>query len=800
MADDRHASLANVLLRIQGARSLDEAVRIARQEAEALSSSAGAGIDESGRFRYLFEQSPTPMWVYDEATLAFLEVNEAAIEHYGYTREEFLAMQIKDIRPAEEVQRLLSVTSKRPPGRRYMGKWRHRTKSGAIIDVDISSSSFEFAGRPGVLVVARDITQQTQAEAKLREIETRFLSLVQNAPFVTYVKDTEGRYLFYNRESERVFRMGVKQYFGKTIRDIYDPTYAAAIDAMDRKVVATGEPVLEEVRMPEGVEYEWALLVKFPIRDETGKIIGIGGFDIDRTKEKRAELALADSEALRQRSEQRIRHVFDLVQEGIWIHVDGKMEFANPAAARLFGAKSPDELIGQHVFAFIHPDDRERALARTRQLKDQLKALPLTEMRLLGLDGKVRIGELQAVPFLQDGRIHVISSGRDVTAQRDAESRLHQVQKMDAVGQLTGGVAHDFNNLLTVVIGALDLDLDRLPEEIRPSIQQALRAAERGAALTHRLLAFSRQQTLVARSVDFNRLITDMGDLLRRALGEHIEVELKLAGDLWAALADSGQVENSVLNLAINARDAMPDGGKLTIETSNAHLDEDYAAHNAEVTPGDYVLMAVTDTGTGMSPEVLAHVFEPFFTTKDVGKGTGLGLSMIYGFAKQSGGHVKIYSEVGHGTTVRLYLPRLASAAAAASPAAPAPAGGKGGGETILVVEDNPDVRRLVLRQLRDFGYTVIEAANGPQALKILEDGAAIDLLFTDVVMPGGMTGRQLAEAAKGRRPNLKTLFTSGYTEDSILRLGKLDPGVRLLSKPYRKHELATRVREALDQ
>ncbi|HEY1382898.1 MAG TPA: PAS domain S-box protein [Dongiaceae bacterium] len=799
MADDRHASLANALRRIQSARSLDEAVRIAK-EVEALSTSpASPGIDESDRFRYLFEQSPTPMWVYDETTLAFLEVNEAALEHYGYTRAEFLAMQIKDIRPADEVPRLLSVTSKRPPGRRYMGKWRHRTKSGAIIDVDISSSSFEFAGRPGVLVVARDITQQTQAEGKLREIETRFLSLVQNAPFVTYVKDTEGRYLFYNHESERVFRMGEKHYFGKTIRDIYDPTYAAAIDAMDRKVVATGEPVLEEVRMPEGVEYEWALLVKFPIRDETGKIVGIGGFDIDRTKEKRAELALADSEVLRQRSEQRFRHVFDLVQEGIWIHVDGKIEFSNPAAARLFGAKSPDELIGQHVFAFIHPDDRERALQRTRQLKDQLKALPLTEMRVLGLDGKVRIGELQAVPFLQDGRIHVISSGRDVTAQREAESRLHQVQKMDAVGQLTGGVAHDFNNLLTVVIGALDLDLNRLPEDVRPSIQQALRAAERGAALTHRLLAFSRQQTLVARSVDFNRLITDMGDLLRRALGEHIEVDLKLAGDLWPALADSGQVENSVLNLAINARDAMPDGGKLTIETSNAHLDDDYAAHNAEVMPGDYVMMAVTDTGSGMSAEVLAHVFEPFFTTKDVGKGTGLGLSMIYGFAKQSGGHAKIYSEVGHGTTVRLYLPRLASTVAVASPAAPAPTGGKGGGETILVVEDNPDVRRLVLRQLRDLGYTVIEAANGPQALKILEDGAAIDLLFTDVVMPGGMTGRQLAEAAKSRRPNLKTLFTSGYTEDSILRLGKLDPGVRLLSKPYRKHELATRVREAFD-
>jgi PAS domain S-box-containing protein len=800
MADDRHVSLVNGLLRIQAARSLEEAVRIAREEAQALSSSPlGAGIDESLRFRYLFEQSPTPMWVYDEETLAFLEVNEAAVEHYGYTREEFLAMHIRDIRPPEEVPRLLDVTTKRPPGRRYMGKWRHRLKSGAIIDVDISSSSLEFAGRPGVLVVALDITQQTKAEAKLREIETRFLSLVQNAPFVTYVKDTEGRYLFYNRESERVFRMGEKHYFGRTIRDIYDPTYAAAIDAMDQKVVATGEPVLEEVRMPEGVEYEWALLVKFPIRDESGKVIGIGGFDIDRTKQKRAELALADSEAQRQRSEQRFGRIFDLVQEGIWIHVDGKIEFANPAAARLFGAKGPEELIGQQVFAFIHPDDRERALERTRHLKDQLKALPLTEMRVLGLDGKVRIGELQAVPFVQDGRIHVISSGRDVTAQREAESRLHQVQKMDAVGQLTGGVAHDFNNLLTVVIGALDLDLNRLPEEVRPSVQQALRAAERGAALTHRLLAFSRQQTLIARNVDFNRLITDMGDLLRRALGEHIDVELKLAGDLWPALADSGQVENSVLNLAINARDAMPDGGKLTVETSNAHLDEDYAAHNAEVTPGDYVMMAVSDTGSGMSQEVLAHVFEPFFTTKEVGKGTGLGLSMIYGFAKQSGGHVKIYSEVGHGTTVRLYLPRLISAVAATSPAAPAPMTGKGGGETILVVEDNPDVRRLVLRQLRDLGYAVIEAANGPQALKILEDSATIDLLFTDVVMPGGMTGRQLAEAAKSRRPNLKTLFTSGYTEDSILRLGKLDPGVRLLSKPYRKHELATRVREALD-
>ena len=800
MADERHDSFVNALRRIQAASSLEEAVRIATASASAPSAEpASPGIDENVRFRYLFEQNPTPMWVYDAQSLAFLEVNEAALQHYGYSRAEFLAMAIADIRPAEDVPKLLALTANRPPGLRHVGKWRHRLKSGAIIDVDISSSTLEFAGRPAVLVVARDITQQAQTEARLREMEGRFLAIVQNAPFVTYIKDAEGRYLFYNQESERVFRMNERQYFGKTIRDIYDSASAAIIEEADRRVVSSGEPVLLEVRMPDFVEYEWALLVKFPIRDENGKVVAIGGFDIDRTKQKRAELALADSEAQRRTSEQRFRQIFDLVQEGIWIHVDGRVEFANPAAARLFGARSQDDLIGKPVFSFIHPEDRERAMERTQRLMKELKALPLTEMRVLGVDGKTRIGELQAVPFIQDGRLYVISSGRDVTAQRDAESRLHQVQKMDAVGQLTGGVAHDFNNLLTVIIGALDLDPHHVPADLRPSIEQALRAAERGAALTHRLLAFSRQQTLIAQKVDFNRLIRGIDELLRRVLGEHVDVELKLAPDLWPALADSGQVENSLLNLAINARDAMPGGGKLAIETANVHLDEDYAGSNAEVTPGDYVMMAVTDTGTGMAPEVLAHVFEPFFTTKEVGKGTGLGLSMIYGFAKQSGGHLKIYSEIDHGTTVRLYLPRLASAGEAAGAVPVAVAPGKGGGETILVVEDNPDVRRLVLRQLRDLGYAVIEAANGPQAMKILNDGAAIDLLFTDVVMPGGMTGRQLAEAAKASRPDLKTLFTSGYTEDSVLRLGKLDPGVRLLSKPYRKHELATRIREALD-
>jgi PAS domain S-box-containing protein len=758
-----------------------------------------AGIEEEASFRYLFDKNPTPMWVYDLGSLAFLEVNQAALQHYGYSRAEFLAMRITDIRPSEDLPRLMELIADRAPGLRYVGTWRHRLKSGTIIDVDISSATIDFRGRPAVLVVARDITHQVRTEGALRAVEARFQSIVQNAPFVTYVKDTEGRYLFYNRESERVFHITGTEFIGKTIRDVYpEAADSALIDDLDRQVVETGEPVVTEVRMPSTTELEWALVIKFPIRDEDGRIVGIGGFDLDVAKQKRAELALEQSEAQRQATEQRFARIVNLVQEGIWIHVGGTILFANPAAARLFGAPAAEALIGRSIFSLLHPEDRERAIERTRTATATRAAVPLQEMRLIGLDGQTRIAELQAVPFEEEGRLHIVSSGRDVTAQREAEARLHQVQKMDAVGQLTGGVAHDFNNLLTVIIGNLDLNRSRLPAEIRPAIEQALRAAERGAALTHRLLAFSRRQTLIAEPLDLNRLAADMEDLLRRTLGEHVEIEMKLPAALWPALADKSQVENALLNLAINARDAMSDGGKLTIETGNMHLDDDYVAHNADMTPGDYVMLAVTDTGAGMSPDVVERAFEPFFTTKGVGKGTGLGLSMIYGFAKQSRGHVKIYSEVGHGTTVRLYLPRPSDSARAEAAGPPSTQHPRGG-ETILVVEDDVQVRSFVLAQLRDLGYLVIEAADGPAAQQILESDATIDLLFTDVVMPGGMTGRQLAEAAKQRRPGLKTLFTSGYTEDSVQRLGQMDPGVRLLSKPYRRHDLAMRIREALD-
>jgi PAS domain S-box-containing protein len=641
-------------------------------------------------------------------------------------------------------------------------------------------------------VVDRVDVVRRRTEAALVASESLFLAFVQNAPFVTYVKDRDGRYIFHNPEGERVFKTTDAEMRGKTARDFHDPATAAEIEALEQRIIATGQPAVVEKRTSTSGPYEWVMVIKFPVRDQAGHIIGIGGFDIDISERMRAE-------ATAHEREQGYRRVVELVQEAIWIHADGKVIFANPAAANLFGADRPEALVGRSALGWVHPDDREHAAARTRILTTQPCAVPVTEMRLLGLDGQMRTAAIHAVSFLQDGKIHVMASARDVTEQRHAEAQLTQAQKMEAVGQLTGGVAHDFNNLLTVIIGTLDMSLERAQSDLRPMLDTALRAGQRGATLVQRLLAFSRRQALTPEPLDVNRLAADMEELLRRTLGEQIAIEMKLLEGLWPALADRNQVESALLNLAINARDAMPAGGKMTVETGNIHLDDAYAARNAEVAAGDYILLAVTDTGIGMSPEVLERAFEPFFTTKEVGRGSGLGLSMIYGFAKQSRGHLKIYSEVGHGTTVRLYLPRVVGDSVAATAAAPAPEHPRGG-ETILVVEDDADVRRYVVSQIRDLGYRVIEAADGPQAQGILDGDTPIDLLFTDVVMPGGMTGRQLADAARQRRPKLKTLFTSGYTENSIVHQGKLDPGVHFLAKPYRRQDLARKLREALDQ
>jgi signal transduction histidine kinase len=396
--------------------------------------------------------------------------------------------------------------------------------------------------------------------------------------------------------------------------------------------------------------------------------------------------------------------------------------------------------------------------------------------------------------------------------RQEAEDSLHQVQKMEAVGQLSGGIAHDFNNLLTIIMGNLDTIKRRvaagpkgLAAKLEKPVDAALYGAKSAAQLTQRLLAFSRRQALEPERVDMNRLVTDMVELLKRSLGEQISVETVLGAGLWPAFIDPNQLENALLNLALNARAAMPDGGCLTIETANTYLDDAYSRRFGDVEPGQYVVLCVTDTGTGIPANVIDHVFEPFFSTKSAGEGSGLGLSMVHGFVKQSGGHIRIYSEEMHGTTVKLYLPRMAAsdelkAAPAAKTEETTPPPRAEPQETILLVEDNDGVREYAASVLHGLGYAVLEAGDTPSAIALLADKPPIDLLFTDVVLPGGLNGRTLADEVRRKYPGLPVLFTTGYTRNAIVHQGRLDPDVELLSKPYTEQDLARKIRKMLDR
>jgi PAS domain S-box-containing protein len=551
---------------------------------------------------------------------------------------------------------------------------------------------------------------------------------------------------------------------------------------------------LEHVAVSEGRRVAIEIMA-FPIFDRGGAVghVAFVFKDVTQDMQQRAE-----HEALTAR----LQLILDRMPIGCILgNADFRFTYWNPAAERIFGFAF-EEVRDRGPFGLITPASAEPLV---REIFDRLarggKVADATAENTTK-DGRTILCEWHNTA-LHDaaGRfIGVLSMCQDVTERRRIEAQLAQAQKMEAVGQLTGGIAHDFNNLLTVILGNLESAGDHAGDPVqRGLIESAVLAGERGAELVQRLLAFARRQILQPSILDINEAVGGLTGMLRRTLGEHVEIETAVRPGLWPTLVDRAQFENALINLAVNARDAMARGGKLTIETANVHLDSDYAAQNVDVTPGDYVLLAVTDTGTGMSPEVLARALEPFFTTKEVGRGSGLGLPMIFGFVKQSDGHMKIYSEVGHGTTVRIYLPRADTAKPAHGAAVASEEELPGGSETILVVEDDEGVRSLAMTQLKALGYRVLEARDGPSAESILRGSEPVDLLFTDVVMPGGMTGSDLATRARAWRPAMKVLYTTGYTENSVVHQGKLDPGVRLLSKPYRKRNLARIVREVLD-
>jgi PAS domain S-box-containing protein len=620
--------------------------------------------------------------------------------------------------------------------------------------------------------------------------EHLFGAVVESSNDAIITKTLDGTITAWNRAAEKLFGYSAAEAVGKPIEIIVPPDRHAEVNAILGRI-GRGEQIehFETLRLhKDGRSVEVSLSIS-PIRSAAGGIIGASKIARDITDSKRTQ------QALNQEIEERQR-IFETSQDLIFVTDNaGNFIQVSPSSIAILGY-DPSEMTGQSAIGFIHPDDLESTREEMRAARRGLKMRSF-EARYRHKDGHTVLLNWLGT-WSEPARRHFFI-GRDVTEQRAGEALLRQAHKMDAIGQLTGGVAHDFNNILTVITGTIGILAEAVADQ--PDLLSIAKmideAAERGTQLTRHLLAFARKQPLQPREIDVNRLMLEAAKLLHPTLGQQIEISPKLTADAWSAMVDPTQLTTAILNLALNARDAMPGGGKLTLETRNVYLDEGYASMQSEVAVGNYVMIAVSDTGTGISAANLDKVFDPFFTTKEVGKGTGLGLSMVFGFVKQSGGHVKIYSEEGQGTSVKIYLPRstgLPETAAEAQAASTV----VGGDETVLIVEDDALVRRYVMTQIESLGYATLEAANGAEALTIIDNHGDIDLLFTDVIMPGGMNGRQLVDEALKRRPQLKALFTSGYTENAILHHGRLDAGVLLLAKPYRKPELARMIRVAL--
>lgn len=670
-----------------------------------------------------------------------------------------------------------------------------------------------------IFVEATDVTERVLGEQALRESEERFRLVAESAPVMLWMSDTDGRCLYLNRTLRKFWGVGAEK--------ATDFDWNSTVHPDDRGDLAdaTAKGMRDQLGFATEARYrradgQWRILNTnaHPRFGPDGEFLGMIGVNVDVTEIRDAEAALAESEA-------RFRGITNSIDQMIWsTRPDGYHDFYNDRWYEYTGVPhgSTD---GEAWNGMFHPDDQERAWGVWRHSLSTGEPYHI-EYRLRHRSGAYRwvLGRAQAVRsetgeivrwFGTCTDIQDIVEAREVLARSReeleaavvertnklmlAESQLRQSQKMEAIGQLTGGIAHDFNNMLAVIMGGLNLLQRRLARgdtDVGRYVEGALEGARRAAALTSRLLAFSRQQQLAPEQIDANKLVQGMTDLLARTLGESIEVETVLSAGLWRTLADVNQLEAAILNLAVNARDAMEGGGRLTIETANAHIDDAYARDH-ELAPGQYVMIAVTDTGVGMEPEVMAKAFDPFFTTKAVGKGTGLGLSQVFGFIRQSGGHVKIYSEVGVGTTVKIYLPRNYSEAVASEPKTKGDFVAPGGGEIVLVVEDEDRVRALSVDALRELGYTVIEAPSAAEALRIIETGRPVSLLFTDVVMPG-MNGRQLVDAVLASRPDMKVLYTTGYTKNAVVHNGVLDPGTNLLVKPFTLEQLAAKVRQAL--
>lgn len=647
-------------------RELHEAEnRRARRQAEK------ALRESEANYRLLFENNPLPMWVYEVESLTFLAVNEAAVLHYGYSREEFLSMTIKDIRPKEDVSIFLEHLSKTFGKINKSSVWKHLKKDGNVIDVEITSHTLPFAGKKARLVLANDVTDRVHAEKGLRQAEKKYRSIFENA----------------------------------------------------------------------------------------------------------------------------VEGIFQSTPEGQFVAV-------NPAMVKMLGYDSQEDLIAnrtniatQHFVDYVCQDELKEILSKN----DIVVGF---ECEVYRKDAsKIWTREnIRAVRDENGSLLYYEGSLEDITEHKMLESQLRQSQKLEAIGRLAGGIAHDFNNLLTAITGysALSLRTLRKEDPLYHNIEEVKKAGDRAAALTRQLLAFSRKQILQPKVINLNTIVEDIDKLLRRLIGEDIELRSMLDSELRATKADPGQIEQVIMNLALNARDAMPEGGKLTIDTANIYLGAEYASHHIGIKPGNYVMLAVSDTGCGMDEETKSHIFEPFFTTKEIGKGTGLGLSTVYGIVKQSEGSIWIYSELGQGTTFKIYLPRVEEEIEQLQKTTLLKEVTRGT-ETVLLVEDDEGVRNLARMVLEMNGYKVLEAESGNAAILICDNyKEIIHLLLTDVIMPG-MSGLELTKQLKIARPEMRVLYMSGYTSNAIVHHGILDDKTNYIQKPFFPDALARKIREVLE-
>jgi hypothetical protein len=693
---------------------------------------------------------------------------------------------------------------------------RHGRAEQVWMNLDYSPVLDESGQPAGVIAIVVETTERVLADRRIAAEQERQRQMLRQMPgFAAVVSGPNHIFEYVNEAYVRISAR--RDFIGRRVREVFPDLSGQGFFELLDQVYATGERVLTrgmELRLHGGADVRYIDFVYEPIRDEIGEVTGIfvGGYEV--TEVHRLAAALRVSEArLRELNAELERRVIGRTQARgrTWqvspdllgaLNSQAYFETSNPAWKTVLGW-SEEEVASMSIFELLHPDDVERTRAGFNLTQQGQPAIRFPN-RYRRKDGGYRWISWVGVP--EDGMVYC--SGRDITEEKAAEAELAQTQealrqwqKMEAIGHLTGGIAHDFNNLLGGISGSLEMLERRLGRGMDGTVARYIGGAQdatrRAAALTQRLLAFSRRQTLDPKPTDVNRLIVGMEELLRRTVGPGVELEVAGAAGLWSTRIDPSQLENALLNLVINARDAMPDGGRITIRTANRSLNE-RAARERELAPGQYVSLCVTDTGTGMTPDVIAQAFDPFFTTKPLGQGTGLGLSMIHGFVRQSGGQVRIYSELGKGTTMCIYLPRIAVTTEDAAAPDPSPVSDQGRGETILVIDDEATVRMLIVEVLREAGYDVLEAGDGAGGLKILQSNIRVDLLVTDVGLPGGMNGRQVADAARKDRPGLKVLFVTGYAENAAIGDGQLDAGMQVITKPFRMGALENRVREMI--